>query len=560
MFSSPERAPPAYFYGMSSATPDYKKLYEESLERLARAEAENKQHQQQLTEHQQEIQQQQQQLTQHQQEIDQYQQELAIMKLELQQLRRKMFGSSTDKQVSKALEGQLGLFPLGASEEAVAASEEILKKEIKETRDRQEQKDRAPRTQRRMELPADMERDVVVIDPQGDLSGYHVIGQQESEILIYEPGRFKIKQIIRRKWGLNDPRDIHRTPVIEAPAPARTVRGGFFDESVLAQLLIGKYVDHLPLYRQKQIFERAGIDIPTSTLSDNTAAAARALEPIYRALRREALASRYLQADETVCKVLKADKKGSCHTGYFWAYHTPPDGLVFFDYQQSRDHTGPGKLLKDFHGVLQSDGYQVYQKLFKNSPRVTQLYCMAHIRRKFDEAAAHDLERAGFAVQQIAQLYALEKEIRESSAPLAEEQIVAIRIERAVPILDRMKQWLIDQHGQRLPGPIGKAVAYALPLWEQMYTYTLHGDLQIDNNAIENAIRPIALGRKNWLFSGTHETAQDAAMIYSMFATCKKHEVNPHEWLVDVLRKTNDPEYDGKYSDLLPHRWNKRHS
>ncbi len=268
------------------------------------------------------------------------------------------------------------------------------------------------------------------------------------------------------------------------------------------------------------------------------------------------MANLYLQADETGIKVLESDKKGACHLGYYWVYHAPVDGLVVFDYQKGRGQEGPKEMLIDFSGVLQSDGYGVYGALFKNSEKVNQLYCMAHIRRKFDEAVHYDKARASYAVEQIGELYAIEKHIREAFPSLSEDEIVALRIKGALPLLDTIKAWLLEEYPKVLPqSPIGKAIAYALPLWDKMYAYTLHGHLQIDNNAIENAIRPVALGRKNYLFAGTHHSAQNAAMVYSLFATCHKHEVNPGQWLIDVLHKLNDPHYEGKFSDLLPHRW-----
>lgn len=254
--------------------------------------------------------------------------------------------------------------------------------------------------------------------------------------------------------------------------------------------------------------------------------------------------------------MLENEKKGACHLGYYWVYHAPVDGIVIFDYQKGRGQAGPKEMLSDFSGVLQSDGYGVYQALFKNSEKVNQLYCMAHIRRKFDEAVNYDKERATYAVEQIGNLYGLEKHIREATPQLSESEIVVLRRNQATPILDEIKKWLLAEYPKVLPqSPIGKAVAYAIPLWDKMYTYTLHGHLQIDNNGVENAIRPIALGRKNYLFAGTHHTSQNAAMVYSLFATCNKHEVNPQQWLIDVLQKLNDPHYEGKFSDLLPHRW-----
>jgi transposase len=414
-----------------------------------------------------------------------------------------------------------------------------------------------------MVLPETLEREEVIIDPKGDLSNYAVIGEDVTEVLVLIPASFKVKRIIRRRWALKDNTDTESKGVLIAPIPSRTVKRGLFDESVLVYLLISKYIDHLPLHRQMKIFQRAGINIPASTLSDNTAAVCQALLPLYLALKRELLSNLYLQADETTIKVLKSgpppgQKKGACHLGYYWALHAPVDGLVLFEYQQGRGQEGPKKLLQNFSGVLQSDGYAVYQALFKNSQSVNQLYCMAHIRRKFDEAHDYDNDRSSYAVKEIAKLYGIEKSIREASPQLSETQIVEKRMTEAAPILRELKDWMLAEYPKVLPkSPIGKALAYALGLWDNMHYYTLHGHLQIDNNAIENAIRPIALGRKNYLFAGTHDAAQNAAMIYSLFATCKKHNVNEQEWLTDVLRKMNDPEYDGKFSDLLPHRWKK---
>lgn len=407
-----------------------------------------------------------------------------------------------------------------------------------------------------MVLPEHLEREEVIIDPTGDLSDYQVIGEEVTEVLVLVPASFKVKRIIRRKWALKSNHSSEGKGVLIAAIPSRTVKRGLFDESVLAHLLISKYIDHLPLYRQKKIFEREGMFIPPSTLTDNTAAACQILKPVYNALKREILANLYLQADETSIKVLESEKKNACHLGYYWAYHAPVDGLVLFDYQPGRGQDGPKKLLADFTGVLQSDGYSVYQALFNNSDKVNQLYCMAHIRRKFDEAVSYDQARATYAVEQIAKLYKIEKHITEAVPALSESQIVEVRRKQAAPILGQIKDWMLAEYAKVLPkSPIGKAIRYALPLWDNMSYYTLHGHLQIDNNGIENAIRPIALGRKNYLFAGTHHTAQNAAMVYSLFATCKKHQVNPQQWLMDVLQKLNDPEYEGKFSDLLPHRW-----
>lgn len=537
-----------YFYPVINSGPDYKLLYEQSQKKLAELEAKAEAVLQKAL-----------------QELsDEYEQKLHLALLEANELRRKLFGIKSDNRVKKANEDQLELFSLGASQDALKASEETLCEEVKKVDQLQEaaaeKRKRAPRGSSRMVLPSHLEREEVIIDPDGDLSDYQVIGEEVTEVLVLVPASFKVKRIIRRKWALKNNHSSENKGVLIAPIPSRTVKRGLFDESVLAHLLISKYIDHLPLYRQRKIFEREGMNIPSTTLTDNTAAGCQVLEPVYNALKREVLANLYLQADETTMKVLESEKKGACHLGYYWAYHAPADGLVLFDYQPGRGQEGPGKLLKDFKGVLQSDGYKAYQALFKKNKQVNQLFCMAHIRRKFDEAVSYDKQRAAYAVEQIAKLYAIEKQIRESgtegSAALTETQIVEKRLAEAAPILREMKDWMLKEHPKVLKdSPIGKALRYALSLWDNMRYYTLHGHLHIDNNAIENAIRPIALGRKNYLFAGTHQSAQNAAMVYSLFATCKKHNVNPQQWLTDVLGKLNDPSYEGRFSDLLPHRW-----
>lgn len=523
---------------MITTEPDYKSLYEQSQKQLAEAEKK------------------------YSLALEETRRMLQLALLDANELRRKLFGVKSDNRVKKATsEGQLDLFSLGARQDDIQASEVATATEVEEGNQRQqkqeEKRSKAVASRPRMVFPEELPRDIEIIDPEGvSEQEYKVIGEEITEILVMVPASFKIKRIIRRKWALKDPIKSEKKGVVIAPIPVRTIQRGLFDESILAYLLVSKFVDHLPLYRQKQMFERIGLKIPPSTLTDNTNAACKVLLPLYNALKREALANLYLQVDETRLQVLEDSRNGSSHRGYLWAYHAPVDGLVFFDYQTGRNQSGPKDLLKDYSGVIQTDAYQVYQSLFAINKNIQHYYCMAHIRRKFDEAVKYDRERATWAVNTIAKLYKLEKEIREAEIPLTESQIVEKRMIEASPILTELKEWMLQQYPKVLPSnPIGKAMAYALPLMDNMKYYTLHGDLQLDNNLIENAIRPIALGRKNFLFAGTHDTAQNAAMIYSLFATCRNHSVNPNEWLLDVLRKLNDINYDGKFSDLLPHRW-----
>src|SRR5690606_5369896 len=314
----------------------------------------------------------------------------------LDSLRRQLFGLKSDGQVKRTVAGQLELFSLSAPDTLVEQIAEELKEEINE---QQAKNKKSVRRAKRMLLPEHLERKEVVIDPQGDLSGYKIIGSDCCEVLVIDPMKMWVKRIIRRKWALIDSQDISRPGIIEAPAASRTVKGGLFDESVLAFLLVNKYQYHLPLYRMKQMFARQGIPISSSTLSDNVAATIRALSPIYRALRKETLGSRYLQSDETTYKVLRGEKKGSCHNGYMWSFHAPTCGLLFFQYCTGREHIHPAGILKDFQGVLQTDGFRGYEKaLEKIDSPIRHLYCMSHIRRKFDESAQNDLARAKMAI------------------------------------------------------------------------------------------------------------------------------------------------------------------
>ncbi|SEO01029.1 Transposase [bacterium A37T11] len=480
--------------------------------------------------------------------------ERAELVFELDKLRRRLFGMNSDTRVKKAVEGQLDLFTLEAPEAVVEKAAEQLKKELERQRTVPEHK---PRSGKRLVLPDHLERREVVILPKDDLSAYKEISRDDvTEVLVIEPLKMWVKRIIRPRYALKDSMDITRKGILQAPAPSRTVQRGLFDESVLAFLLVCKFIYHLPLYRIRQMFSREGIQVSASMLSHNVSAAISSLKPIYNALKTEVLGSRYLQIDETTYKVLRSGKKGSCHTGYMWVYHSPPTGLLFFEYRQGRGHEHPKKTLKDFRGVAQTDGYEAYETALQGNGQVTHIYCLSHMRRKYDEAAGNDLPRASHALKEMGEIYKIEDRIRQASPALAEEQIVEIRRREVIPIMDRIKQWMLREYPAVLPkSPIGKAIAYALQRWDAMYAYTLHGHLQVDNNSTENAIRPLALGRRNHLFAGTHETAQDAAIIYSLFATCKKQGIDPQKWIADVLLQINDPEEELKYRNLMPHRW-----
>ena len=340
--------------------------------------------------------------------------------------------------------------------------------------------------------------------------------------------------------------------MIIADLPARLVDKGMAGPGLLAHVVVDKYTDHLPLYRQQQRFRRAGIEIPTSTLGGWISQVAWHLQPLYAALKREALSSGYLQVDETRIQVQDRTKKRTTHRGYYWAYHAPELGLLVMKYLRSRARAGPAAFLHGYAGALQMDGYVVYQ-VFDTHPSMTTYGCLAHARRKFYDCRTYEPEKAEHVLKQLGRVYKVERDLREEGADAARRR--AVRQEKAAPVLNALKPWLEANRG--LPkSPWGKATEYTLGLWPRLIRYLEEGRVELDNNLIENTLRPLALGRKNYLFAGSHDTAQRAAVIYSLLGTCKLHGVNPQQWLTDVFQRI--PTHPAKrVEELLPHHWQK---
>lgn len=389
-----------------------------------------------------------------------------------------------------------------------------------------------------------------MIEPDRDTAGLRKIGEEVTETLDYRPAKLTVLRRVRPKYV--DPKDEDRGVII-GELPPRPVDKGMAEPALLAHVVIEKYVDHLPLYRQVQRFTREGITLATSTLGDWTSATAELLVPLYEALAQEALESGYIQADETPIQVQDNQKTGTTHRGYYWVYHAPTEGLVVMDYQKGRSRDGPAAFLEGYAGALQSDGYAAYDA-FDDLEPITAYGCWAHARRYFHEALESAPEKAGHVIEEIGHLYAIERVLREQHASAEERR--SMRREQALPVLERLKSYLEANSG--LPkSPWGQAVGYALGRWKKLCRYVNDGRVEIDNNLVENAIRPIALGRRNYLFAGSHAAARRAAVIYSLLATCKKHEVNPHEWLTDVLNRI--PTHRAKaVRELLPHQWKRR--
>ena len=447
--------------------------------------------------------------------------EISLLKYQVELFKRMQFGQKRERFEGDPAQGVL---PFEVPAEEVAKQEEVIQEQITYSRKKQSaHKGRAA-------LPAHLPVEEVEIHPEGDLTDMVCIGKDVTEELDCEPARFFIRRYIRYKYAPKN----GEGSVKVGELPERVIDKGIPGAALLATILADKYMDHLPLYRQKQRFARENIPIASSTLEGWVKQGLERLEPLFQQLNFDIRAKGYLQVDETGIKVLESDKKGSCHKGYYWVYHNPLDGLVLMDYQPTRGAVATQQMLAGFRGYLQSDGYAVYEKIGQRA-EVTPLACWAHARREFERALDNDKARASKALALIQQLYAVERKAKEGQ--LAAGQLKQLRLDESLPVINELGKWIFAEVKNTLPkSQIGKAMRYAMERWDKLSVYLQDGNLHIDNNAIENAIRPIALGRKNYLFAGTHDAATRAGMIYSFFAMCKKHEVNPFQWLKYVLQ------------------------
>ena len=476
---------------------------------------------------------------------------LSQVQAELAELKRLVFGRKSERFVADEPPAQqLGLF---VQHDHEGAGEQTVLQAV-------QGHSRIKARPKRIKLPDDLPVVAIRIEPHPDeIKGWIKIGEEVTEELDYMPGYLRINRYIRPKYARPKKEQTLGTQgnnIFIAPLPGRVIDKGIPSAGLLAYLMVSKFIDHLPYHRTLQIFKRSKVDIPASTVNGWIAKCAELLEPLYLYHQARMMECDYLMADETRIRVLKsprrADKKSKAHQGYFWVYYDPGGKQALFIYDPGRGGKYPREHLKSFKGCLQTDGYSVYEA-FERKDGVALVACMAHIRRKFEQALDNDKERAMHALTAMQSLYALERKAREEG--YSPEQRLSLRLQKAQPVMEKLKAWLLENRDKVLPkSKIGKAINYACNRWKYMERYLKDGKLEIDNNLVENAIRPVAIGRKNYLFAGSPEGAKWAAIIYSLLSSAANCGHNPSEYLKDVLLRL--PDQPLNYLDeLLPANW-----
>jgi transposase len=479
---------------------------------------------------------------------------------QLDELKRLVFGQKRERFIAAADTQQGTLFappaPINSAPVAVLVCAPAVAK-VKES-----ESAKTPSNHKgRNAFPAHLVRVEEILTPKAVIenpNGYSKLGQEVCEKLDYQPAKLFVKRYIRERYLQKPsptikPSEDVPSVVLIAPMPERPLPKSIAEAGLLAQIMVDKFVDHLPIDRQAKRWKReSGIDITGSTVVGWIAGVCELLQPLYQELEEQVFDCQYLQADESTIRCLEGADKGKSHQSYQWVYRNVTQNLILFDYQRGRSGLCLHPSVKKHQGYLQTDGYAVYDGL-QGLEGLTLLNCWAHVRRDFFEAQTNDPQRAEIALKYIQSLYDVERQCREGYLNPKATQVQ--RSKKSKPILEEFKVWLDEQYPQVLPkSPIGKAIYYALHRWAKISVYTTNGQLEIDNNQIENAIRPLALGRKNYLFVGSNEAGKRTAMMYSFFATCAAHQINPLIWLTTVLKKIPTHPIN-QIDQLLPNKW-----
>ena len=487
-------------------------------------------------------------------------QEIKLLRQKIDLLVRKIFGKSSEnlneQQLMLLLQGEDdGSKKADASDRCSADLEAEIEKGNQALQVKAKLQERKPRIPEH--LPVDEE---LVIDPEEVLAepeNYRCIGQEVTEQLDYRPAKFSKRRIIRRKWVKRD--EPYQAPVL-APLDTLAERS-LAAPGLLAQIIVSKYCDHLPLYRQEQIYRlRFGIELPRQSMARWLALAAHWLKPVYQRIQQAVLAGAYVQCDETMIEYLEPGH-GQTKQGYLWTLRRPGVDCVF-QWHTSRGGGCLDKVLSaNFRGVIGCDGYSAYQSyVSKSDGRLGLAACWAHVRRKFDEAKESYPKKASLILLLIQRLYQIEKELRaKRSIPKLRE---VKRASHSAMIVHRIGKLLRRWKETRafLPQSLmGKAVQYTLNLWPHLQTFLQHGEVEMDNNLVENAIRPTALGKKNWLFIGEAQAGEMSAILYTIVEACRSRKLDPWEYLREVLTRLPSMKHH-EVGEITPEAWQQNRS
>jgi transposase len=460
------------------------------------------------------------------------------------QLEKQIYGPSSERRVDEHLSKEqvlLSLFPPPAEPAAVQQVLVPLKESSSE-----------PRV-RRQPVAKVLESVTERLEPQEKLCPHCgkakcEIGCEKSERFEYIPSKVIRHEILRPKLAC----PCGEGTVSIAPLPPQVIEQGQAGASLVAHVMLSKYDDHLPLYRQQQQFLRLGVNFSRQTLCDWVEKGAEWLQAIVREMSRELLAGDYLQVDETPVRVMDPEVKGKCATGWLWV-KAVPGGDVVFEFHLGRGQEYARQLVGNFKGYLQRDGYSAYGALARSDSALIPVGCWGHARRKFVEAAELQSAEALDLVNDIRRLYLIERHARDEC--LNADQRWKLRQELAKPLLQALQPKLEAVREKHLPqSPLGKASRYVLGEWQPLNRYLEDGRLEIDNNLTENAIRPSAVGKKNWLFIGHPEAGWRSAVIYSVIVSCRRRGINPWEYLSDVLQRLPAMK-QSELASILPARW-----
>ena len=491
--------------------------------------------------------------------INYQQQKIISLERQVAYLQRRMWGKSSERFIKEDPQQRrldfdgLELLP-EEKEEARLAEEEITRYKNRTVVKEKSKPVRKP-------IPETIPRIEEHIYPENiNVEEWIELKPEITEVLEHKPEEFFVRRIIRHKYIARN-KSVQTESIIVTPAlPALPLAKSYAGASLLAELMVNKYVNHLPFYRQIQMFKQLGITLAPATINDWFSETADLLRPLYYRLREIVLSSNYIQVDESTLPIVKEEKHKTVK-GYIWMVRAVMENLVFFHYDHgSRAQKVVIPLLKDFQGALQTDGYEVY-KMYEDKKGVLPLGCWAHARRKFEEALKEDKSSAEYALVQIGMLYDVERRADEENLSFEERSDLRCRL--SYPIMVAFEKWLVNEYPKVLPkGRMGKAIKYTYEIYHRLTRYHLDGRYRIDNNLAENSIRPLALGRKNYLFCGNDDAAENAAVIYSLMGCCKASEVNFREWLVYVLENIHhyDEDYSKDLAELLPHNWKSKNS